>query len=94
MIKYFFQFDKIFFLLDKIFLLFDKICLVAASDLCGDVDALLALDLDGDGDALLGGDVLADLLAVVAAAVVLQVHDPALHVLDGLGRHGQGQGDV
>ena len=56
------------------------------TDLSRNVDTLLPLDLDGDGDALLRGDVLADLLAVVAPAVVLQVHDPTLYVRDALDR--------
>ena len=49
-------------------------------DLSWNIDALLSLYLDRDGDTLLSGNILADLLAVVASAVVLQVHDPTLHV--------------
>ena len=49
-------------------------------DLSWNIDALLPLYLDRDGDTLLSGNILADLLAVVASAVVLQVHDPTLHV--------------
>ena len=53
-------------------------------DLSWNIDALLPLYLYRDGDTLLSGNVLADLLAVVASAVVLQVHDPTLHVSDAL----------
>ena len=55
-------------------------------DLSWNIDALLPLYLDRDGDTLLSGNILADLLAVVASAVVLQVHDPTLHVSDALER--------
>ena len=54
------------------------------SDLSWNIDAFLSLYLDRDGDTLLSGDILADLLAVVASAVVLQVHDPTLHVSNAL----------
>ena len=50
------------------------------SDLSWNIDTFLTLYLDRDRNTLLCGDILADLLAVVPSAVVLQVHYPALHV--------------
>ncbi len=50
------------------------------SDLSWNVDTFLPLYLNRDGNTFLCGDILAYLLAVVTSAVVLQVHDPTLHV--------------
>ncbi len=50
------------------------------SDLSWNIHTFLALYLDRDRYTLLCGDILADLLAVVPSAVVLQVHYPTLHV--------------
>ena len=50
------------------------------SDLSWNINTFLTLYLDRDRNTFLCGDVLADLLAVVPSAVVLQVHYPALHI--------------
>ena len=50
------------------------------SDLSWNINTFLTLYLDRDRNTLLCGDILADLLAVVPSAVVLQVHYPALHI--------------
>lgn len=58
-----------------------------------DVDTLLTLHLEGDGDTLLLRNIFTQLLGVMTPCTVLEVHNPALYILDCLALLLVGGGD-